>query len=302
MSSKAANIFTVRRLSTAEFKQQIFELAEDSTVDQRKIQALITSYFKNKAIPYIESFQMFVVRCGINDPGEVYRNIERCSYCPDKYKDRLGLQRATYEEQQAFYCSLPTDSDYASSSSTCITETAWEHIRDLSADRSYCTLSRWGNKRPLKLWVLPFSDESCRRNRDFERLRGDFLPLVSKYAQDEPGSAEALEFISDAFCERENKKVWYRVTAGFYNALLFFEKITGRVLDGLMYPSANTDKAGINLVLKKELVDNGLLSLEVAMMYSIQRHRNYPKQLTIGPASSEAYPEKDGTLRFPVIY
>ncbi len=301
MIVKAINIFNIRRLTPAEFRQKISEFAENDKVEHLRIQALLTAYFKNKPLPRIESRQMFVVRCGINVPGEVFANVKRCSYCPDEFKGRLGLQRATYAGQQAFYCTLPTDSDYATASSTCIVETAWEHITDLSSNRSYCTLSRWSNSRPLKLWVLPFSLESCRRNRDFKRLRADFQPLVEKYMQMEVGALESLELISDAFCERENKTAWYRITAAFYNAVLFFERIMDAELDGLMYPSANTDKAGINLVLKKELVDTRVLSLEVAMMYYIQRDPISPKKLTIGPASPEVYPEPDGTLRFPFI-
>jgi hypothetical protein len=77
--------------------------------------------------------------------------------------------------------------------------------------------------------------------------------------------------------------------------------MTGRILDGLMYPSANTEKAGINVVLKKELIDNAILKCELAMMWSMQRNPDNPKSLNIMPVSEVVHPGPSGELKFSYI-
>jgi hypothetical protein len=72
--------------------------------------------------------------------------------------------------------------------------------------------------------------------------------------------------------------------------------------DGIMYPSANTGGQGINIALKKELVDTGILQFELAMMHSIQRLPNDEKHLNVMPASREAYADENGRIYFPNVW
>lgn len=282
------------------FKKTILDLASDEKVSLRQIQAFVTRYFKMKHIPHLDSHQSFVVRCSMNDPGEVFRNVSRCSYNPIPKK--IKLQRANYPEQQVFYCSMYSDTDNASSSLTCIVETAWEHIERLDEMRNYCTLSRWQCTRPLKLWVLPFSEESCNKNRDFNRIRENMTSLIRKDGRNSEDTILALEFISDCFADRKNKQVSYRITSAFYNSLLFFEKFMSQQYDGVIYPSANTEGAGLNVVLKKELIDTRILYCDVAVMYSITRSPSNLKNLSAFPASNDSTAGTEGKLSFTTIY
>ncbi len=63
---------------------------------------------------------------------------------------------------------------------------------------------------------------------------------------------DSLEYISDALCELDNKKTWYRISSAFFNYTMRFAKDQNKNIDGMMYPSANTQGAGLNVVLKKE--------------------------------------------------
>lgn len=283
-----------------DFKRTILELASDETASLRQIQALITKYFKRKHIPHLESNLSYVVRCSMNDPGEVFRNVSRCSYNPNS--QAIKLQRANYPNQQVFYCSMYSDTDYASSSLTCIVETAWEHIEKLDEMRNYCTLSRWQCSRPLKLWILPFSEESCNKNRDFNRIRENMTNLIRKDGRNSEDTILALEFISDCFADRKNKKVSYRITSAFYNSLLFYEKFMSQEYDGLIYPSANTEGAGLNVVLKKELIDARIAYCDIAVMYSIIRSPSNLKNLSAFPASNDSTVSTEGKLSFTTIY
>ncbi|HKC34609.1 MAG TPA: hypothetical protein VKB95_01055 [Chitinophagaceae bacterium] len=255
-------------------------------------------YFKNKSIPHLQSLQTFVARCSMNYPGEVFKNISRCSYNPNI--DSIKLQRCNYPKQQVFYCSMYSDTDFASTSLTCVLETAWEHIEDLNTSRLYCTLSRWQNIRPLNLWILPFSKVSAEKNRDMKRVK----ETMDKFIREKGNYSEvnkSLEFMSEVFSEKKNKHIYYKISASFYNALLFFENFMSKNFDGLLYPSANTEEAGINLVLKKDLIDNRTLFGDVAIMYSIQRSPNNPKHLNVGPASNESRVAKNGSIHFTTI-
>ncbi len=286
-------------MAFTDFKNCILSLAEDERIELREIQAFITRYFKNKAIPHLQSLQTFVVRCSMNNPGEVFKHISRCSYNPNV--DDIKLQRCNFPKQQVFYSSMYSDTDSASTSLTCVVETAWEHIEDLTVSRTYCTLSRWRNIRPLNLWVLPFSEVSAAKNRDMKRIK----ETMNKFIREKNNYSElrkSLEFMSEVFSERKNKLLYYRISSSFYNSLLYFEKFMSQNYDGLIYPSANTEGAGINLVLKKDLVDNKILFGEVAVMYSIQRLPDNLKHLNIGPASNETLVDENGGLNFTKIY
>lgn len=142
-----------------------------------------------------------------------------------------------------------SDTDDATTSSTCLVETAWEYVEDLTKPTCIFTLSRWILFRKLTLWALPFLKLACQKNRDFQKIRSEMqLQINTKF----PGDNEpitALEYMSDIFSRRNNKKMYYNITSAFFNALLFFEKYKNVSLDGLVYPSANTDGAGMNVAL-----------------------------------------------------
>lgn len=73
-------------------------------------------------------------------------------------------------------------------------------------------------------------------------------------------------------------------------------------MDGVMYPSANTEGAGINRALKKEFVDKKILSCEIAMMFSVQRNPSKHKDITVVPASREVRVDDDGSIYFSNIW
>lgn len=282
------------------FRDKVLNLAHDRNSSLRQIQALITHFFKNKYITHLGSLQQYVVRCSMNGSGEVFKNITRCSYNPQTHD--IKLQRCNYPEQQVFYCSMYSDTDLASSSMTCIVETAWEHIENFEETRTYCTLSRWQCTRPLRLWVLPFSEQSCQKNRDFKRIRETMTGLISNSDRDKDEMIKPLEFMSDIFSKRNDKQVYYKISSAFYNSLLFYEKFFETKYDGLIYPSANTEGAGLNIALKKELIDDKTLFCDVATMYSILRSPRNPKNITAVPASNNAWTEDNGRLRFTTIF
>jgi len=247
---------------------------------------------------------MFIVRSSMHseEPDDaVFKNISRCSYPPDSMKESIKLQRANYPGQQVFYCTYPSETPNASASITCIVETAWEHITDYSKERIITTMTRWDLNRPLELWVVPFSDICILKNPEFKRISDHFSDILSHKDLIGSETLEAIRFFSEMFCKVENKLVAYKITSAFYNYLLGIEKESGLKIDGLLYPSANTEGAGLNLVLKKDLVDDKIMNCTHVVMWAIQRTRNDPKHLKVFPISNGAVPDSEGNFRFTYI-
>lgn len=72
-------------------------------------------------------------------------------------------------------------------------------------------------------------------------------------------------------------------------------------IDGLIYSSSNTKVEGMNIVLRKELIDSGTLYCDIAVMYVMQRNPSIRKNVYFGPASNETRPDHNGNLRFTTI-
>lgn len=279
------------------FKLNIELLAKKNENNFRDIQALITKYFRHIGTFIFDCQNMFVVRCSKNDPEEVFTHVKRCSYNPI-YKN-IPLQRCNYPEQPVFYCSMFSDTKKAFTSMTCIMETAFEQMKDHKIPRSHYTLSRWELQKPLKLWVLPFSRLSHRGNNDF-KLMSEMMHSALENHERKNELLHVFTYVSNVFCKRRNKKTYYKISSAFYNYLLFSQKISGEFCDGLDYPSANTDGEGMNVVLKKDLVDNKLIFCSSAAMYLLKRNPKNPKDLSVLPCSDTAFSDLLGNLSFNI--
>lgn len=280
------------------FKVQIEGLAKKPESNLRNIQALITKYFKHFGTIEFDCRNMYVVRASPNSKGEVFPNIGRCSYNPN-LKD-IPLQRCNFPGQQVFYCSMYTESDKASTSFTCIMETAFDEIKNHKITKSYYTLSRWDLTRPLKLWVLPFSKLSHKQNKDF-KLMSDELEQALRKHEAKGEIINSFKYMSEVFCKRNNKKIYYKISSAFFNYLLYLQKISGNYCDGLAYPSANTERAGINVVLKKELIDAKILNCSAATIYSLIRRPENKKSIIAIPCSETCLPDSIGKLSFNIF-
>ena len=73
------------------FKNELFKKANDLSVSLLEIEDYVYSYFKFKYIPYVFYKNDHLMRCSLNEPNELFKNVSRCSYNPAKkiyyYKD-----------------------------------------------------------------------------------------------------------------------------------------------------------------------------------------------------------------------
>lgn len=290
-------------MNAIQMKNLLLSLAADQTVPLETIELAISRYIVGKPIlPVTDFAYAFVVRCSPNNIGlgEVFNHVSRCSYNP--CKKRIGIQRCNYPGQQVFYAAVTSETKSVKASTTAIMETAFGYVKDKSISRFYFTLSKWRLKRQLRLFVLPFAKRSRRNNFEFRKMNRLFNKIlheaVLKHGSDYNDLKTFLTFISNVLCTRSKGNYYYRISSAFYNSILSFAP----EIDGLIYPSAMTKAEGMNVALRKNLIDDGVLEVEVAVMYVMQKSPTNAKEIRFLKGSSEAYPDKHGKLYFQHIF
>lgn len=291
-------------MNLEEFKDKIFKEVFKSNSNQEKIEKLIASYFGHLPIPTLQLTYSFLGRCRYNKPGEVFSHVDQLSYNPKK--ENIYLQRCNYEGQQVFYGALPTNSGNASLLSTAVVEICLEYIKDEDINLHYMTLSRWHITRPLEVFILPYSKQSQDRNIDFKNAKENFDTIIENFASQNKVQnslyIDSLEFISDIFCKKEDKVKYYKISSAYYNFIMNAAAKKNKLIDGLIYPSANTEAAGMNIVLNKELIDDKIIFCDHAVMYKGQRYPNDKKRFSMPKASNEVEISDDGKFCFSSIW
>ena len=184
-------------------------------------------------------------------------------------------------------------------------ETGLEHVTDVHKTISIFTLSRWHIVRPLKLYMLPFSTKCIEKNKDFQVLSENLQDITDEKFSYSLSTKESFyksfEMMCDVFTELSSKNIYYRISAAFYNTLLLISSDKKFDMDGLLYPSANTQAAGMNVVLKKELIDDETIYCDQATMHSMQRDSDNPYEVKILDVSKSTSPDGNGNFKFEMI-
>ncbi len=278
-------------------KEQLWNLASDKTISVFEIETFLRNFFKKKPLPLVNIAYENYCRCSLNNKGEIFKSVARCSYNP--YIDSIKLQRCNYEKQQVFYAAVPTQAQ-VKCTGTSIMEVTWEHISNHFLDYYFVTLSRWITKRLLKVFFFPDlkTEQSVEQGVDTER---DMMESAGLSQQDIPYYLAVLKFFREVLGIKDDKEIWYRISAAFYNCIMRFSGDENRQIDGMVYSSANTGKVGTNIVLKKELIDNGTLYCDYVQMWIAKRNSSNPTDIWFHPVSDGVKPQTDGSFKI-VLY
>lgn len=292
-------------MEVSEFRTRLTALANDPVVKLDTIEDFIYDFFSTKPLPRVDSLHKFVVRASLTDHGKPFSNVSRCSYNP--IADSITLQRCNYPGQQIFYAALPSKDDYIDAANVAILEVAMKYIKQEDIKEHFLTISRWGLKRKLRVAMLPFVKKYSTFNKDLSDsvqlylniFRQSFAPQY-QYAVDY--FIESLECMSDYLCEVESstcesRELIYRITAPFVNAVWRYSNINHHGLEGLVYASANTHARGQNIVIKKELVDSGIVFCDYVQMFKFSRDWNNPKSITFDAISNGVEPDEAGNFK-----
>lgn len=289
-------------------KERLTMAAFDKSFTPKKCERLIENLCVKKPMLFLTIDYKILARSSYNiyneKVSEVFNNVKRLSYNPN-IKD-IKLQRCNYPKQQVFYGAVGYDHEFASMLATSVLEVCFEYVKQTDMDIHYMTVSRWQITQPLNVFVLPYASSSIMKNPEFKSASEHFDTYLPALAEEFNVSIEYiksyLEFISEIFCKREDKANWYKISSAYFNYLMRYAAFQNVRLDGLLYPSANTEGAGINIVLQKHVIDSAIIYADKAIMYKAHRNPNNPKHFNFTDASNEADINADGSFCFTNIW
>gem|GEM_PF-4827315 len=312
----------LQELTINQVKAILLSMAENEKTTPIFIQKFLEIFLIKKPILVVSVKYPFFVRCSPNDYSAnanscdaVFKNTSRCSYNPNS--NSIGLQRCNYAKQQVFYASAPANSNQVSADMTALLEVSMNCVKNKQISRSYFTLSRWKLNRPLNMAVLPFSRRSRKRDGDFKLMNKEFDRVLKQSTE---GDSERyqyfkafLEFMSNIFCKRIKGNCYYKISSAYFNAMMKitderknvffnFDPPTDYQIDGILYPSANSKAQGMNICLRKEVIDDLSLECDYVAMSAMQRNPNNLKDIVFPKVANEHIPDANGDIHFTHIW
>ena len=191
-----------------------------------------------------------IIRSSTNDTKEFHETVSRLSYPPERY---ARTDRASLKGKPMFYGSIFTSAikDNAYPRIFSAMETT-DILRDFNrVGKVFTTQSVWLPDRDIHLFAFPFSKKYKRACDEVVCQRRVWDDTLSKYWSEE--YCEFAEFIGDLIAE-ENHSCLYDITATTIDFILN-DSTASNELDGVMYPSVWGEGQGMNICLKKEVVD-----------------------------------------------
>lgn len=205
-----------------------------------------------------------ILRSSTNFDNQFHQNIARLSYPPI---DKARTDRASLKRKPMFYGSIFTSSaqsDNCLPSITTIFETS-DLLRCYEKEgKLITTQSLWKNQRDLRLLAFPFrsnyknpcSEILENRNRWEHTSKDNFSNDANAFS----------EFMGELMATKNEGSCLYEITARMIDAILY-DNINSTHLDGIVYPSVWTEGQGMNICLKKEVVDECIQFIDAKMVY-----------------------------------
>lgn len=291
-------------ITFSDYKEKIERLITDETlsIDDFDLEIEDLVYQIPTGALQLENNQLhFVIRTSLLNADETCTNVSRCSYVPDCLKDNIPLQRCNIEKQQVFYASIPGGMlNLRDGAQPSLMETTMQKIiDDPTFNLRDAAVSRWRIKVQPIFWYLPHYSHSILKNQNFKSLHEQFDTFLKNDCEPEnyQNFTEKLNYLSGLFCGNYNRERTYKVTAAYYNTVMRLFKPFNNGCDALIYPSANTEGEGMNIVLTKEYVDRKSIYCDLVVLYKIIRNPNNLKNIRFIPYA-QAKPDENGNLDF----
>jgi len=173
-------------------------------------------------------------------------------------------------------------------------------IDDPTFDARQAAASRWQIKQQPAFWFLPHYNESIKNNENFKFLFNhieSFLRESNTSNLSYENFTEKLNYLSGLFCRNYERERAYKVTATYYNKVMDLFKPFDSSYDALIYPSANTNGEGMNIVLTKDYVDEQNIVCDLVVLYTINRNPINSKDIWFTPFA-QAIPDEFRNLEF----
>lgn len=239
----------------------------------------------------------YVERIRINEKLIAYTNKEEISYIkkPEMIKT---FGRANAPGKSMFYGSIMS-SGVSQPMISALAETVIElqgENKGVTSRKLLMTVGKWKVKKDLILSELVFNKAAIEKCSDTERAYNIQCQYLATIYNDLPRKqmVAILEFYSDQFARRATKDTDYKISAAYTEQVC---KMIG--IQGVIYPSLQTEFEGTNVALTPQAVDSCLELEEVMMVTADIRNSKVflnhhfrtgvlkPEQTTFGWGKSE---------------
>lgn len=219
--------------------------------------------------PYLDSYELPFFRARPNDKKNVlFNKITDISYNSTNPK-AISEGRFNQLEEAVFYASLPVDNDNVKSSlAACLETCKGLTSKEDPVKLKDFTVGRWKIVKPFYVVNFCFDNAHLKGNTALKQQVEAYLAEVKKCLNADSSTfvIKFLTYFSELSGQRSEKKYeYYILTAMFYAIRIYYKKNAGIDMLGLIYPSAMTEKRGLNIVLTKSAVDNYLKPDKVGM-------------------------------------
>ncbi len=250
---------------------------------------VLHSILKINSLPIIRFHEPkgnYLFRSRINNGTDFYTNISEISMPDEKFVSSYA--RANKPKQALFYGSQNRPTSYL--------EFAL-HLAKTTPFRNevYITVGRWELKRDLT-FTLVFNP-NLPRNNDYNKLHGeyfdDFIARIPKQLR--KGTIRFFAFIAEKYAEQSNDNITNYLITCAYSNIVFAH---GRS-DGIIYPSVPRGGDAFNVVLKKNVISEGALELNVARTDCfVARERDNGKHDFVNIKSTDSSRIEDGKIEW----
>lgn len=227
-----------------------------------------------------------ILRTRIHKEGKVFETFNDLKYPPE---ESARTDRASVEGKPMFYGSIFTHQSNEVTLPRCVSliETS-EFFRNTETEgRQLYTQSVWINHRDLKLALVSVSSLYQSPCDELQQMQKDLRILAPQIGIE---NNEDAKFLGDVFA-KEKEPNTYNITANFVDYLLN-ESEYREYFDGVIYPSVPNQGEGMNICIRKELIDGGVIQCVNACTEILTKDHKQAKlvQILIG----DVLP--DGTL------
>lgn len=210
-----------------------------------------------------------VVRGRPNYKGELFTKQSQISYnieCPD----RIEFGRFNQKSEPLFYASLPTESRSVDYVLSCALECCKEITADFPNFKYQdITVGGWIVKEKFPVINLCFDDEHLKENPSLAKEMKNYLEVIGECFSNEATFfiKSFLSYFSNLSGTRSSGDYHYFATTALFHAIrYYYSNIVNEPKYGLIYPSAMSEKRGLNIVMTRDAVDN-YLSLDKVGMF-----------------------------------
>lgn len=245
---------------------------------------------KNKTERYVMSYLLLqgnkIIRTRPNEKGKIFRKLSDLSYPP---KECARTDRASLKGKPMFYGSVFTHKlDRVTLSRGASMIEASEFFRDISTEgRQLLTQSIWINHRNLKLALVPVSSNYQLPCDELKQMQKETRTLAPQLGIE---NSEDVKFLGDLFA-KEKEHNTYNITANFVDYLLNDSEYKD-YFDGVIYPSVPNQGEGMNICIRTELIDDGVVQCVGACTEILTKDHKQAKLVQI--LNCDVLP--DGTL------